>query len=310
MLTELDKQAFQAAVSLANSGQKPGAFRQLLELARKNPDEVNLLLWAGFTAPDGRVASRLIRRAWSLNQSDPVVQMARQWLEKTYPIESAEVPDSLDLTDLPLSTESPPPPPFFAGQNPPPPPGNNPSASGPLPYGGPPPYAGPPPPPYSQVPPGYPPNFGYAVPPFVPGYPPGMGYGAYTGPFRVPFPYEVLPKRALTDLNGGLVFLIFLGYLVGGFIASQLFGAFNFYGRGFATFYAWSFFPWIIAAILATIEVTQRRSRYGAGSASHPVLIFFLVFLVSPLAFALYMADYHRFRFRREHGWYGPVVMR
>lgn len=286
MLTELDKQAFQAAVTTANAGQKAEAYHQLLDLAQKNPDEVDLLLWVAFTAPGGRVANRVVRRAWSLKPQDPTVQMARQWLEMTYPLEAAEIPASLDLDSLTHSTESPPPPPFFAAQPPPPPP-----YSGPIP-------------PYTQVPSVYP----YAPPPFVP----GAAYGTYSGLYRTPFPYEVMPKGALKDLNGGLVFLIFLAYLVGGGVIMQMLGSLRLYGMGigFWPMYGIGLFPGIILAIGATIETSQRRARYGAGSSSNPVLVFCLVFLFSVFAFALYMADFHRFRFRREHGWYGPIYQR
>ena len=286
MLTELDKQAFQEAVATANAGQKLDAYHQLVNLAQKNPDEVDLLLWVAFTAPSGRVANLLIRRAWSLRQQDPTVQMARQWLEKTYPLEVTEVPDSLDLDSLSHATESPPPPPFFAAQTPPP--SNNPPPA--------PPYFEPIPP-YSQVPPGYySPNFVYASPP---PFAPGGVYGTYARPNRPLFPYEVLPRGALKDMSSGLVFLIFLAYLFVGFIVFAMLGTPHTYGEVY----------WVLgflAAVGATIETSLRRAKYGIGSSSHPVLVFFLTLFFSFFAFALYMADYHRFRYRRDHGWYGP----
>ncbi len=50
-------------------------------------------------------------------------------------------------------------------------------------------------------------------------------------------------QAAVTMVNSGLVFLIFLAYPVGGLIAMQFLGTFHFYGPGFYAFYGWGFFP-------------------------------------------------------------------
>lgn len=272
-LNEQEKQNFHDAVSSANSGQKAGAYNRLLELARKNPDEVDLLLWTAYTAPSGNTANRLIRRAWTRQPENPNVIAAKQWLENTYPLEAKEAPQTLDLDDLTASTESPPPPPFVkssATPNPPPPPFSPPQNYQPA---------------YNYVPP----------PPFMA----GQVYANYAPPAPTAYPYGVM-QRAPMDMSGWIVFLIFMGYLCFGFVVWALLGSRETYG---ATFWGVGF----IAAIGATIETSLRRAKYGPTSGAHPGLVFLLVWLASFFSFALYMADYHRFRYRRDHGWYGPI---
>ena len=84
-----DIEAFQQAVVLAQAGQKQEAYYRFRQLLINNPQDIKLLLWVAFTAPDLPQAERFINRATAIDRNNPSVRQADNWLRnekvKTWP---------------------------------------------------------------------------------------------------------------------------------------------------------------------------------------------------------------------------------
>lgn len=100
---------FNQAVQLAQAGQKAEAYRQIKDLFRANPNDVNVLLWLAFTSPDLVEAERAIDKAARLELANPSVASARTWLaneKQVRPVSTfVTVPTSAPTVSQPTSSK-------------------------------------------------------------------------------------------------------------------------------------------------------------------------------------------------------------
>lgn len=74
---------FNRAVQFAQEGNKEKAFEYLKMLAQRNANDMDLILWAIYTAPNIERAEILLKRANLLKPDDISTRQAEQWLTNT-----------------------------------------------------------------------------------------------------------------------------------------------------------------------------------------------------------------------------------
>src|SRR5205085_1640052 len=75
-----DKQKFDQAVALAQTGRNQEAYTILGQLAPSNPDDSNILLWMAFTSSDPAKARLMLGKVAMLDPENPALPSARSWL--------------------------------------------------------------------------------------------------------------------------------------------------------------------------------------------------------------------------------------
>lgn len=74
--------SFAEAVALAQAGRKQEAYKALKELETASPNDINVLLWVAFTAPNSGEAQRAISAAARIAPGNSSVIQAQQWLNR------------------------------------------------------------------------------------------------------------------------------------------------------------------------------------------------------------------------------------
>lgn len=73
--------ALQQAVYQFQTGDKTQAYQSFKNLQYDNPNDINLLLWLAYSAPDLEIAYTYIKRAASIQPDSPSVAQAWLWLK-------------------------------------------------------------------------------------------------------------------------------------------------------------------------------------------------------------------------------------
>lgn len=89
-----DLEKFNHGISLAQAGKKDEAYQRFKALSLSYPDDVNLLLWLAYTSPNPPGAKALIEKAIRIDPSNPNLQDAKNWFDKTYPSTSKPKTDT------------------------------------------------------------------------------------------------------------------------------------------------------------------------------------------------------------------------
>ena len=99
-----DQTQFNQAIQLAQSGQKQQAHEKLKNLAHRNQD-INLLIWLAFTAPNLDIAARVLRQASAIDPNNPNLASAKDWLKAEQSTRPSEVSSYLEQPTPPAKHE-------------------------------------------------------------------------------------------------------------------------------------------------------------------------------------------------------------
>ena len=96
-----DKQIFNENVALAEAGHKSDAYAKFARLRQTYPDDVDVLLWFAYTAPELNQAREALGRAIQLQPTNPTIIGAQSWLaqEEKAQLQVANSPVNLAVSE-------------------------------------------------------------------------------------------------------------------------------------------------------------------------------------------------------------------